>query len=253
MSRLILSGACGRMGRMIAQEAASAGFVVLAGVDRAGETYGVFPVQEAFEGLPQADIIIDFSSPFNLPAVLDFAKSQALPSVLGTTGYTESDLALIMEAAKKLPIFQASNMSLGVYVMTELARQAAKMLPDFDIEIIEKHHRQKADSPSGAALSLLEAVRRPGQHAVFGREGREARRKDGEIGVHALRGGTAPGEHDVGFYGSHETLRLVHSAQSRLIFALGALKAARFILGKPTGLYGMKDLAVETTSDTLRE
>lgn len=253
MTRLILSGACGRMGRMIAQEASPAGFEVAAGVDRTGAAYAGFAVFEAFFGLPRADVMIDFSSPGNLPAVLDHALSQALPCVLGTTGYTESDLALIGDAAGRIPIFQASNMSLGVYVLTELTRQAARLLPGFDIEIIEKHHKEKADSPSGTALTLLEAVRQPGQRPVFSREGRDTRRAEEEIGIHAVRGGTVPGEHEVGFYGSHEVLRLVHSAQSRLIFALGALKAARFLLGKPSGLYGMKDLAGESVGKSLRE
>ncbi len=116
------------------------------------------------------------------------------------------------------------------------------MLPGFDIEIIEKHHNQKADSPSGTALSLLEAVKAPDQRPVFGREGKTCRRQAGEIGVHAVRGGTVPGDHEVGFYGSYEVVRLSHSAQSRLIFALGALKAASFIAGQPPGLYGMEEL-----------
>ena len=238
----LISGACGKMGRMIAQEAGAKGFEVLAGVDRTAAPGLPFPVSARFEGLPAADVLIDFSSPGNLAPVLDYAARAGLPCVLGTTGYTEDDLRLIGQAAERLPVFRSSNMSLGVYVLTELARQAAAMLSGFDIEIIEKHHNQKADSPSGTALSLLEAVRSPGQRPVFGRAGKDCRRTAEEIGVHAVRGGTVPGEHDVGFYGSHEVIHLTHSAQSRQIFALGALEAARFMLGQGPGLYGMKDL-----------
>ena len=253
MNRLIISGASGRMGRLIAQEAAAVGFEVAAGIDRIGEAYAGFRVYEVFTDLPKADVLVDFSSPGNLPGILDYAKSQAIPCVLGTTGYTASDLGLIKDAADSIPVFQASNMSFGIYVMAELARQAAEMLPGFDIEIIEKHHNQKADSPSGTALCLLDAVRHPGQRPVFGREGRNAQRADGEIGVHALRGGTIPGEHDVGFYGNNEVFRLVHSAQSRLIFALGALRAASYMLNKPAGLYGMKDLAKDSAALSPKE
>lgn len=242
MTRLIISGACGRMGRMIAQEASEKGFEVAAGVDRAGEAYAGFPLFPRFEGLPEADVLIDFSSPGNLAAALAYALAAGIPCVLGTTGYTEEHAAQIQSAARLLPIFRSSNMSLGVYVLTVLARKAASMLPGFDIEIIEKHHNQKADSPSGTALTLLEAVSLPESRPVFGREGKTCRRSPQEIGVHAVRGGTVPGEHELGFYGSGEVVSLRHSAQSRLIFALGALKAAGFIIGQAPGLYGMADL-----------
>ncbi len=242
MSRLIISGACGRMGRMIAQEAGNASLQVVAGVDRCGEAYGAFPLFTGFEGLPKADVLIDFSSPGNLPAVLAYALKAKLPCVLGTTGYGEDEMKQVEKAAEALPLFQSSNMSLGVYVLRQLAREAARMLPGFDIEIVEKHHNQKADSPSGTALSLLTAVSAPDTLPVFGREGKTCKREPAEIGVHAIRGGTVAGDHEVGFYGNHEVLTLSHSAQSRLIFALGALKAAGFIITQPPGLYGMEDL-----------
>lgn len=248
MKKLIISGACGKMGRMIAQEAPEQGFEIACGVDRAGEAYAGFPLFPDFGKLPAADVLIDFSSPANLTAVLDYAKASNTPCVLGTTGYTDEDMALVTDASRTLPIFRSSNMSLGVYVLTQLAKQAAALLPGFDIEIIEKHHNQKADSPSGTALSLLDAVRDENSKVVFGREGKTCRRQTGEIGVHAVRGGTVPGEHEVGFYGSYEVLSLSHSAQSRLIFALGALKAALFITNQAPGLYSMDALFSQMVS-----
>lgn len=242
MKKLIISGACGRMGRMIAQEAPAAGFEVAAGLDRVSEPDGAFPLFTRFADMPQADVLIDFSSPINLEPLLAYAAASRMPCVLGTTGYSDEDMARVRKAAEATPIFRSSNMSLGVYVLTKLAKQAAALLPGFDIEIIEKHHNQKADSPSGTALSLLEAVMGSDRYPVYGREGKTCRREPQEIGVHAVRGGTVPGEHEVGFYGSYEVIQLSHSAQSRLIFALGALKAAQFIMHQKPGFYTMEEL-----------
>lgn len=243
MKRLLISGANGRMGRMLAQEAAAYGFKVVAGVDKEAGAIGGCPVYAGFlDVTEEADILIDFSSPNNLGGLVDYAVARALPCVLGTTGYTAEDLAHIRKAAERIPVFQSPNMSRGVYVLRQLAAQAAKMLDGFDIEIVEKHHNQKADSPSGTALALYEAVRKPDSLPVYGREGVPGKRQAREIGLHAVRGGTVPGEHEVGFYGGNEVILLSHSAQSRGVFASGALAAAAWLLVRPAGLYGMADL-----------
>ena len=231
------------MGREIIQNAPGAGFLVALGVDAHAQgdfSFPLFPSFSLVEGA--ADVLIDFSRPEVLPALLDYAQSNALPCVLAATGYTDADMRLISDAARTLPIFQSANMSLGVHVLKKLAAEAKKLLPGFDVEIIEKHHRAKIDAPSGTALALLDVLSTKDSEPVFGRSGRCARRADNEIGVHAVRGGTLAGEHEVDFLGDNETITITHSAQSRTIFALGALKAAAFLEDKPAGLYGMDDL-----------
>lgn len=242
MTRLLISGALGRMGRMLAEEAIKQGFDLVCGVDRVeGAVFGC-PVHEHFDKVSeQVDLLIDFSVPENLGAVLAFAKSRKVACVLGTTGYSQSDMAHIKQAAEIIPVLQSPNMSRGVYVLKQLAAQAARLLPGFDIEIVEKHHNQKADSPSGTALALLDAVKKPDSLVVHGREGKQTKRQDNEIGMHALRGGTVAGEHEVGFYGSNEVITLSHSAQSRGVFVAGALGAAKWLANQKPGLYGMAD------------
>lgn len=243
MKRLLISGACGRMGRMIAAQAADAGFVVVGGVDRQSDMGQPFPLYGAWEDVRvSADVLIDFSSPQALPALLQYAVQKGLPCVLGATGYTPEEYALIDQAAASIPVFQTSNMSLGVHVLKTLTAQAKRMLPGFDIEIIEKHHNKKVDAPSGTALTLYQAAAAEDSIPVHGRVGRDALRAPQEIGLHAVRGGTVAGEHEVGFYGDNESILLTHAAQSRAVFAAGALRAASFLLGKAPGRYGMDDL-----------
>ena len=244
MLKILLSGACGRMGRQVAALAEQENAQIAAGVDVRAEAYGAFPVYPSFSMVDQpADVIVDFSRPEGLPALLSYAKAHHLPVVLAATGYNEQDLAAIHAAAQTVPIFRSANLSLGVYVLKTLARQAARLLPDFDIEIIEKHHNQKLDAPSGTALMLYDAVSTPDTQPVFGRSGRTQKREKNEIGMHAIRGGTVPGEHEVGFYGPSEVVTLAHSAQDRSIFARGALRAARFIASQAPGEYDMEALA----------
>ncbi len=244
MLKILLSGACGRMGRQVAGLAEDEQTVIAAGVDVRPEQWSDFPVYPSFSLVRQdADVIVDFSRPEGLPALLAYAKEHRLPLVLAATGYNEADLSAIKDAAKIVPVFRSANMSLGIYVLRALARQAARLLPDFDIEIIEKHHNQKIDAPSGTALMLYDAVSAPDTVPVFGRNGRTQKREKNEIGIHAVRGGSVPGDHEVGFYGPSETVTLAHSAQDRSIFARGALRAARFIAGQAPGEYDMDDLA----------
>lgn len=240
---LLISGVGGRMGRMLVAKAAEQGFAVVAGLDSKACADFPFPVFQEVDAISASpDVVIDFSSPPALPGLLRYLEKNRLPAVLGTTGYSDEQMRMIHEAARTLPLFQSPNMSRGVYVLHQLAKEAARLLVGFDIEIVEKHHRNKVDSPSGTALSLLKAVARTDSQPVYGREGKHCKRSDVEIGVHALRGGTVAGEHELGFYGQEESLLLVHQAQSRAVFASGALAAARWLLGQAPGLYGMKDL-----------
>ena len=244
MLKILLSGACGRMGRQVAALAEDEQAKIVCGVDVHVEQWSDFPVYPSFSLVEEeADVIVDFSRPEILPTLLAYAKARHLPVVLASTGYNEEDLAAIAEAAKEIPVFRSANMSLGVYVLKTLAHQAAQLLPGFDIEIIEKHHNQKIDAPSGTALMLYDAVSHSDTIPVFGRNGRTQKREKREIGVHAIRGGTVPGEHEVGFYGPSEVVTLSHFAQDRSIFARGALKAARFIAKQAPGEYSMDDLA----------
>ncbi len=244
MLKILLSGACGRMGRQVANLAEDEQAMIACGVDVHVEQWSDFPVYPSFSLVQEeADVIVDFSRPESLSALLDYAKAHHLPVVLASTGYNEEDLAAIRKAAKEIPIFRSANLSLGVYVLKTLAHQAAQLLPGFDIEIIEKHHNQKIDAPSGTALMLYDAVSNPDTVPVFGRNGRTQKREKKEIGLHAIRGGTVPGEHEVGFYGPSEVVTLSHSAQDRSIFARGALRAARFVAKQQPGEYSMDDLA----------
>ena len=243
MNKILLSGAAGRMGHEIAANAESMGFTVAFGVDANTDFHAAFPVYPSFSACQgEADVLIDFSRPALLPDLLTYALQHRLPCVLAATGYTETDQCRIAEAAKQIPVFQSSNLSVGVYVLNKLAQQAKALLPGFDIEIIEKHHRGKADAPSGTALTLLKTLSDADTVPLFGRNGASCKRLENEITVHAVRGGTLAGEHEIDFLGEYETLTITHSAQSRTIFALGALRAAKFLLNQPAGLYDMYDL-----------
>lgn len=192
----------------------------------------------------KADVIIDFSYPGNLEGILARARKDGSAVVLGTTGLTEEQALAIRDAAREVPIVHSSNFSLGVAVLRRAVKDAASILKDsgFDIEIVEAHHNQKVDAPSGTAKALLKAVDPEGEYAVVpGRSGMVGKRGH-EIGMHALRGGTVAGEHSVFFFGEDETLEFRHSAASRKIFAVGALKAAQFAAGREPGLYGMDDI-----------
>ncbi|MFB0918783.1 MAG: 4-hydroxy-tetrahydrodipicolinate reductase [Clostridiaceae bacterium] len=190
------------------------------------------------------DVLIDFSHKTALNKVLDLGKKLEIPMILATTGYDEADLDSITEASETLPVFYSANMSLGVYVLKKLVAEAARMIGnDSDIELIEKHHRKKKDSPSGTASILLDSIRSAGVEfePVHGRIGQHLR-EDMEIGVHSIRGGTIVGEHSVIFCMDGETLELKHAGESKTLFAKGAMSAAKEIIGKPAGLYGMDDL-----------
>lgn len=246
--KILLGGALGRMGMEMRRylEETKAGEIV-AGVDVQAGGGSPFPCYAGYDEVPAdvgADVLIDFSHPTALDALLRFAVNRGMPCVLCATGYTAEQNAAIDGAARKLPVLQSANMSLGINLMALLCEMAARTLPDFDVEIVEKHHRRKKDSPSGTALMLRDAVAGVSpKRTVCGREGQVGPRADDEIGVLSVRGGTVTGEHEVGFYGEGQQLIITHRAENRALFAAGAVTAAEFLLsGREPGRYSMRDV-----------
>lgn len=190
------------------------------------------------------DVIIDFSHHKALDDVLSFALKTKTPLVIATTGYNDNELNKIYDASKIIPIFHSYNMSLGVNVLLKLVKEAAKVLNGFDIEIIEKHHNKKVDAPSGTAVMIANSIKEvlPNIENNYGRYGREAKRKENEVGIHAIRCGTIVGEHDVIFAGHDEVLEIKHTAQSKDIFAKGAIAAAKYLVNQVPGYYNMDNM-----------
>ncbi len=250
-TRIILCGACGKMGgNVLSLLSEDTQATAVCGVDLFPKEIGI-PVYKNFSDIQeQADVIIDFSSAENLQARLDYAKTKGLGIVLASTGFSPADLAMIDEYAKDVAIFKTANLSLGVNLMQALVKAAAEVLGDaFDVEIIEKHHNLKKDAPSGTALMLADSVNEAfngSKKYIDGRTGICGAREKAEIGMHAVRGGTIVGEHEVMFAGEDEIITISHSARSKRVFAAGAIRAAKFLHGKGAGKYEMKDLlAVE--------
>jgi 4-hydroxy-tetrahydrodipicolinate reductase len=260
MIKLAITGACGRMGQRIASLALQdKNFSVVCPLERSdhpdlGKKYGALIgdsqietlISDAFQGQP--DVLIDFSTPAATGHWVNTCLAHNTPMVIGTTGLTDKELAIIKPAALKIPIVQAPNMSIGMNLIFQIAAQMARALgEEYDIEITEQHHRFKKDAPSGSALALLDAVARgrgkdPKQIAVYDRQGAACLRKPGEVTLHALRLGDTVGEHTVYFGSIGETVSISHSAHSRDTFAQGSLHAAAWIVGKPPKLYTMQDI-----------
>lgn len=191
------------------------------------------------------DVIIDFSHYSRLNSLLDYSKEKRIPLVIATTGYSNEILKKIKEAAREIPVLLSSNMSLGVSLLNDILERIVPVLyGNYDIEVIEKHHNKKVDSPSGTAKTLIETIKKSCSETMreqYGREGNRKREKN-EIGIHSLRGGTIIGEHSVLFCGEDEVIEIKHTAMSKKIFAVGALKAAEFLIGKEAGIYTMKNI-----------
>lgn len=234
MIDIILHGCHGKMGRTVAMATETfPGMDIAYGVDRNPEGKHPFPVYYPItEGPERGDVIIDFSSHDAIPSVLDFAKARNLPLVLASTGLTAVEQDQIRDASQQIPIFQAPNFSIGINLIAACMELIMPVLEqNFDVEIIDKHHREKKDAPSGTALQL-------------GQVARSCSKQGKEIGITSLRAGNIPGEHTVIFAGPDEIIELKHTAMSRDVFAQGALKAAAYLVGKPPGQYTMKDLIV---------
>lgn len=243
MIRILLVGANGRMGHAVAA-ACGAGHTVVARVDSVISD-GVY--NDVSFVLEKCDVILDFSSHFYTASVLEYAIKNNLPVVIATTGHTEEELGLIKKASEKIPVFKSGNMSIAVNVLCRLAAGAASVLDGFDIEIIETHHRNKLDAPSGTALMIASSIEEiTGKRTyTYDRTGRSEKRPVDEIGIHSVRGGTDIGEHEVIFFGNGERLSIKHVSEGRELFAQGALRACSYIVEKSAGYYDMRTLLME--------
>lgn len=248
MIQIILSGCRGRMGRVIAELVHDDPEIeIIAGFDPGVGVECSFPVYASpLEYTGTADCVIDFSTPAALDDLLRFAINKRLPIILATTGYSSDQVEKIHTAAAQIPVFRSANMSVGVNVLIDLVRRAAAALEGYDIEIIERHHNQKVDAPSGTALMLADAAAESVPYKAnytFDRSPYQHKRDSCEIGISSIRGGTIAGEHSVVFAGFNEVIELQHSAQSRDLFAVGAIRAAKYMARKTEpGLYDMQRL-----------
>lgn len=250
MTRIAICGANGKMGKTIYNcISAREDCKVIAGIDINTEQYADFPIIDSPSKLPEKpDVIIDYSNPASLDGLLEYCLSTGTPIVLAATGYSDEQINKIKSAAEQIPVFFTFNMSLGINLLVQLAKKAASVLGDqFDIEIVEKHHNQKIDAPSGTAIMLANAVNETlnnKYHYVYDRHSQRKKRDKNEIGMHAIRGGTIVGEHDVIFAGHDEVITLSHSAASKSVFAEGSINAAIYLSDKPAGLYDMSSLVI---------
>lgn len=247
MIKAILCGASGKMGKFIASSTENDKDIeIIAGVDRVNNG-ATFPIYNQLKDINlSADVLIDFSSTALLDDIIEYATAKKLPVVIATTGYNEAQIEKIHKASEIIPVFFTFNMSVGVNLICSLAKKAAAILGDgYDIEIIEKHHNQKIDAPSGTAIMLANAINTVYDDKLnyeYDRHSKRQKRPQNEIGIHSVRGGTIVGEHDVIFAGHDEVITLSHSAQSKELFAVGAVRAAKFIHSKKPGLYDMSCL-----------
>ena len=249
MLKIIISGCNGHMGKTVAKIAADDGEIeVVAGFDVNTAKTDTFPVYAApMEFGGAADAVIDFSNPSALDSLLDYCKAKKMPLILCTTGYSPEQLEAIADASKSFPLFRTGNLSLGINLMTELIRRAAAVLgPSYDIEIVERHHRRKIDAPSGTAIMLADAASSALPDSAtytYERASRREPRRDKEIGISSVRGGTIVGEHEIIFAGLDEVIEIKHTAYSRDVFASGAVRAAKYMAGVTApGLYTMQDV-----------
>jgi len=249
MTNIIVSGINGRMGRAIEEMCKTSDrYTIIGGVDVSLGVPHEFPVVSDINELSgKADALIDFSHHSAASKLCEYAVKTNTPVIFCTTGYTDEELAIINEASKKVAVFRSGNMSLGINLLIELSKKAAEILEGFDIEIIEQHHNQKLDAPSGTALMIADGIKNVKQDSeyIYDRTKVRQKRAQNEIGIHSVRGGSIVGEHEVLFAGRNENITLRHSALSREVFADGALKAAEFISGKGAGMYNMSDCLKE--------
>ena len=249
MVRIIMHGCNGKMGQVISRivkEDTSA--EIVAGIDTYLGVKNEYPVFESLEACDvEADVIIDFSNAAAVDHLLDFCAEKAMPVVLCTTGLSEEQLNKMKEVSEKAAVLKSANMSLGVNLLLKLLQDASKVLAPagFDIEIVEKHHNQKVDAPSGTALALADSINEALDNEYvynYDRSQVRAKREKKEIGIAAVRGGTIVGEHEVIFAGEDEVIEFKHTAHSKAVFGKGAVEAAKFLKGKQPGLYGMSDV-----------
>jgi len=254
MLKVIISGIEGRMGgalrTVIKDEPGFGDFEIVAGFDQQDGIIDGTPVFSApesdYEKIPSADVVIDFSNYAFVPKVLRYCIMEKTPAVIATTALGANELDAVREAAETIAVFRSANMSLGVNILAKISQLTASAAGEgFDIEIVEAHHNRKKDAPSGTAVMLADAINDAlpeHKEYIFGRHGRDEKPSPSEIGIHAVRGGSIPGRHTVMFAGPDEVIEITHTIYSSKVFAVGALKAARFLAGKPPGLYDMNSL-----------
>lgn len=247
MLNIILTGSGGAMGKNLVELISEApDMQVSAGIDRTIHDNYNFPQFTEFSDEVKGDVIVDFSHFSVVPHILDFSEKTGIPAVICTTGLTEETINRIEAVSKKTALFRSGNMSLGINLLIDLVKKAAAVLQgSFDMEIIEKHHNKKVDAPSGTAKMIANAMKdaiESDPKFIYGRSGNDAKREADEIGIHAVRGGTIVGQHDVIFAGIDEVIEIKHTAASKRVFAQGALQAAKFMAGREPGLYDMNDI-----------
>jgi len=248
MTKILICGSSGKMGKAVFEAVERTDDVeVVCGVDAFSKNDLSFKEYKSFEEVADSvDVVVDFSNPVNLDSMYDFCVKNFVPAVICTTGFSPRQVEKINELSNYVPVFYSGNMSLGVNLLIELSKKATAVFGSaFDIEIVEKHHNQKIDAPSGTALMIadaISAVMEEEPQYVYDRHSYRAKRKSNEIGIHAVRGGTIVGEHSVIFAGNDEVLTLTHQAQSKSLFATGAVSAAKFICGKEPKMYNMSDM-----------
>ncbi|MBE7056999.1 MAG: 4-hydroxy-tetrahydrodipicolinate reductase [Ruminococcaceae bacterium] len=254
MINILFNGCNGRMGNVIADIVEKRDDCqIICGVDVVDNKNHDFPVYTSFCHVPadtKIDIIIDFSHFSALNGIIEFVQSRNIPVVLATTGYSSEDLDKIKALSEKVAVFRSANMSIGISLLKNLVQKAATFLgDDFDIEIVERHHNQKLDAPSGTALAIADAINEADNNKyeyIYDRHSRSAKRSKHEIGISAVRGGNIVGDHEVIFAGNNEILEINHKALSRGIFGEGAVKAALYLWDKPVGMYNMDMLAQDS-------
>jgi len=249
MIKILMHGCNGKMGQMISNLVKEDEHLeIVAGVDGFAGTPNAYPVFAKLEDCDvNADVVIDFSNAGAVTQLLAFCVDKNLPIVLCTTGLSPEQLEKVEEASGKIAILKSANMSLGINLLFKLLQDATKVLAPagYDIELVERHHNQKVDSPSGTALALADSIKEVldnGHNYIYDRSQVRQKRDKKEIGISAVRGGTIVGEHEVIFAGTDEVIEFKHSAYSRSVFAKGAVEAARFLAGKPAGMYNMSDV-----------
>ncbi len=246
MLKVLINGCNGRMGQEVVKAINETNEIeILCGVDRTqgNNNFPVFTNIEEINLIP--DVIIDFSIPEATFKILDFAKINKIPTVVATTGFSKEQLDLILEYSKEFPIFRSANMSYETNLMAKLVAELAQKLTESDIEIVETHHNQKIDSPSGTAILLADSINDSLDNEMYyeyNRHAKREKRNKKEIGIHSIRGGNEVGKHTVYFFGNNESFEITHTVNSRGVFANGSVKAAFFIVTKETGLYNMNDM-----------
>lgn len=251
MVNIILCGSNGKMGNAVINAVNKrTDCQISCGVDAFGKNTHDFVTYKSFSEINEKfDVIIDFSNPACLDDMLSYALTNKVPAIICTTGFSVEQISKINEASKIIPIFYSGNMSLGVNLLIELAKKATKVLGnDFDIEVVEKHHNLKVDAPSGTALMIADGISEELEKEpqyVYDRHNYRKKRASNEIGIHSIRGGTIVGEHDVIFAGHDEVITISHQAQSKELFAIGAINASVFIVNKEAGMYNMSDMLSE--------